>query len=590
MEQIATNIDILKKIFNYLELSEQLNATQACPEFQYIMVNCIWRYKYRHIKVYKLNGDTFIININSKYKTDYRNCELINEHFVDLRPKQFERFLQLNRENILELELCDYSGNKLEENAQFVQNNKWKFSNLKTLILQYVMIDVKELELIYRNCKKLEILRLKQCCNLQSDLITLNDQDNCAYDILLSIVKTLAEFQIEYREMQFSKSTINLHDLLAKNNLKRLNLNMPLKNLRYKETPRLRENVCEVLEIGNFDEYKTLQKFTRLYLKKFQILSHLTLEGSLNKIFIDSQFIQNLSECTLHLKYLFLKRCLINVDDFGLLSTLTEITLDNCMSLTWRNLRQLLDLPQLQAFHSNYSTYTREFENICIPCNLKRLTLVGNEFKFAQIFDKPKDQLTQLKQLIYYDGSLTKISNISRKFPSLEILHILPHHLELQDIFHLKRLKIFKVPKCAKNSKNILHLMHLIEHPTLSELSLLGGAINLDNELSIDLSNIRVTNLSYLVIDFDVFNYLLEFLLDLLKCNKKLKLIISSDDIADYQYFYNLVTNRKFCKDFIKLCGFQIDRNDITARPKIVERKLQFIRELSEFQNVYIII
>ncbi|KAM7363090.1 uncharacterized protein ACRADG_000142 [Cochliomyia hominivorax] len=594
MEEIATNIDILKTIFNYLQLNEQIKISEVCAEFLYVLVNCMWRYKYRQIKVYKLNGNSVVLNINNNYKSDHDNekekgiCDLINEHFVYLTNKEFQKFLKLNQENILELELSDYRSDDLAEYKEIIINNEWNFYNLTKLCLSYVTIDSHQLKMIYRNCKNLRSLQLKQCCNFKADLITLSDLNNCDYDILLKIIKILKEFHIDYREMQFSDCSLNLHDLLIDDNLITLNLNVPLKNLRYKETPRLRDNSCENLLIGNFNEYKTLQKFSRLYLKTFQNLCQLTLEGSLNKIFLDSLFIQNLTDSCPLLKSLNLKRCLINVHNFNLLSSISQINLNNCMSLTWHNLKQLLSLPLLQEFHSIYSTYTREFENIVLPPHLHSLTLVGNEFRFSQIFESPSDSLLNLKQLIYFDGSETKISDISIKFPNLEIFHILPHHVRNEDLFRLKNLHIFKIPKYQNCYSNVSQLMDLIKLPNLRELSLTAVCESLAaEENSLDRFKVKRINLNYLELNFDLFNYLYEYLFDLLKFNLKLKIIVISEDVADFEYYMKLVKNRKFCREYIKLCGFQIDCKDFISQPEKVQQKIELIKEIAEFKNVY---
>lgn len=568
MEEIATNIDILKTIFQYLNIQQQIKLSKVCTEFQYVIVNCMWRYKYRQIKVYKLNGDSNIIETNSNRDNE---SNLLKQHFVNVTNEELQNFLKLNQENIIELEISDYRSDDLEEYKYKIINNEWNFINLEKLYLLYINIDVKQMEMIYENCKNLKVLQLKQCCNFKADLLTLSEQNNYEYEILLKIIKTLKEFYMDYREMQFSDCTLNLHDLLYNNNLKHLNLNVPLKNLRYKETPRLKENSCEILHLGNFNEYKTLQKFSRLYLKTFENLFELTLEGSLNKIFLDSQFIDNLALACVRLKKLNLKRCLMNIDNFNLLTTLTDIQLNNCMSLTWRNLKQLLELPLLQTFHSIYSNYTREFEEISIPFQLHSLTLVGNDFRFAQIFDNSKEQLTNLKELKYFDGSDNTISQISLKFPSLQTLHIMPHHVVIKDLLNLRNLLSFKVPKYQKTSDNILQLMYLLNHPSLRELSLTVGC-NLEYECSIDLSNISKTNLYRLELDFEVFNFLSEYLLDLLKFNLKLNIIVTSDEVADFQYYCMLVKNRKFCRDFIKLCGFQIGKYEIFIILKYILR------------------
>ncbi|TMW49665.1 hypothetical protein DOY81_005269, partial [Sarcophaga bullata] len=567
-------------------IHQQIDLCRVCDDFKAVIVQYIWRRKYRRLRVYQLKDDLFILNRNYKRGVVGR-AAFKCERFERVRKNEIEMFLLLQKENIFDLELCDYRGRVYTGLPHVFINTDWNFPNLRTLKLYSIQLHLEHFNLIKNNCLNLKVLCMNHCLNHDLDIFMLKDEYDPLYNGLLDVVKMLTEFHMEFKSTRSSPYPLNLYHFLYEYNLKVLHFNMPINNLDYCPIPVMQENTCEVLHLAAINQYRVIEKFTRLYLNAFKNLQILTLEGSLSKLLIFTNFIQQLAVSAPKLKNLKLKRCDIDVDDFRVLKNLTDVTFDNCMSLTWKNMNQLLQSKHIHTYSSNHSYYIGEFNSISLSDNLERLTLVGFEERFQHIYANDKKPCKNLKFLHYHDGTCKRFSSMSVNFPNLEILQILPYHLVSDDFLCLTKLEIYKNSH-FNHEITLRELLFIIKHPKLHELSLTYCQRIIEYTFKPSPAQLK-TNIKYVNLDFPMFNHSREPWYSILKINPGLTIIVRAYDIKNLEYYYNILKDEDFSRKYIRLSGFYFDNDHIHNTREIAEEKITMATQIALHRDLHIV-
>lgn len=177
VEKVCSNPYLLANIFKFLTCQEQIKLTKVCDDFHYIIINYIWKHKYKQLHVRE--GTEFtIVNVQP------------NECFTE---SDFRDFLYLNADNITELSFpILYIRVRL-----IIFNLDIKFSNLIELAVQHVMLTEEDLQHLSKIFPFLKKLCIKNCFAKNYKPLRIHDDLRCN---IYHIFSTLQHLQIEIND------------------------------------------------------------------------------------------------------------------------------------------------------------------------------------------------------------------------------------------------------------------------------------------------------------------------------------------------------------------------------------------------------
>lgn len=145
INRIVNNSLILSHIFQYLNCTDQLNNAQVCVNFLHVIVNHIWKIKYKKLHVLQFMHKHVILSVMPN--------EALNEH-------NYKRFLALNSHNIQELNVNNFS--TLKKSCLIIEL-PLAFPNLLKLSVRDIKFTQLNIENVLRNFANLKCIHLKNC-------------------------------------------------------------------------------------------------------------------------------------------------------------------------------------------------------------------------------------------------------------------------------------------------------------------------------------------------------------------------------------------------------------------------------------------
>lgn len=160
VNQIFFNPYLLANIFQHLTCQEQLKFAKICNNFQYIIINHVWKSKYKNLHILEFMSKYVLLNVVPN--------EILNEN-------DFREFLQLNDENIKELKVNTFS---MLNKCSIMFDMDLRFSNLIQLSVRDVKFTVENINNLPRIFPNLKKVCIKHCYRANGAAIhTIKDFD-----------------------------------------------------------------------------------------------------------------------------------------------------------------------------------------------------------------------------------------------------------------------------------------------------------------------------------------------------------------------------------------------------------------------------
>ncbi|XP_037827520.1 LOW QUALITY PROTEIN: uncharacterized protein LOC119615585 [Lucilia sericata] len=365
--------------FQYLNLEELLKLTKVCTQFRIVIVDFIWKNKYKNLEVCKMSQHFGMLLTNNTANNESDNevgYECVKEDKTILNRKDVDTFLQLIVDNIKMLVLYSPTINykfPTEFGVTFDQHHR--FINLTAISFQHVIISEKDLRLLNRYCNKLEKMCLDNCFNSNEKTLVIGE------DIKNTTLQNMTELkilEITVSDTVDKELTYDLNKILNKLNM--LQLVIKIRNFVINEDDdnaiATRKalgltNPCEELTIGYFRSQRIFRKFNNLMLTNFKCLKKLVLE-SWALISINEEFFKKLQKTCNQLEYLKLQN--FEISSFATISTLNTFVLENCSGLIWRDLMAILSNMKLRTFSIKDTEYIGIFEYFTVAPTLEKCT------------------------------------------------------------------------------------------------------------------------------------------------------------------------------------------------------------------------
>lgn len=345
-DRISCNLDVLEYIFQFLDIGNQLKLANVSEHLQYVFKTFIWKENYKKITIRKYGEAVSLTN----------NLEKSN---IDLNLNEFEYFLNIYGHDILELNEnhgCAFITHKLE--------------NLTAINYNHLMITTEHLELLAKNCLKLEKLSIYGCCNKNRDILQIGK--DVKVETLLKM-KMLKQFTLVCR-YEFEQGIFQ--DLLTK--LKHFNLKDVIVTEQEKEdvfeiSDYSMEDKSSIEDLDIFASFNSSisPRYFYSFIKSFENLINLKL--SIIDV-VTSDMILAISKVCTKLKYLLFKNTAFkNISQFSILSSLEDLLFFSCDGLTYDNLRDILSEMKLTRFTSINTKYVGIFHYYFISPTIKSL-------------------------------------------------------------------------------------------------------------------------------------------------------------------------------------------------------------------------
>ncbi|KAM7363957.1 uncharacterized protein ACRADG_000676 [Cochliomyia hominivorax] len=618
MEKIISNVDVLYEIFQYLNLEELLKLTKVCTYFRSVIVDFIWKNKYKNVEVCKMSQHFgMLLTNNVIVNSDESNeigFECIKEDKTILNRRDIDIFLQLIVNNVKTLILYTPTINykRTDEENDVMKSTTFIFSpyefgvtfdirhrfiNLTTISFQHVIITEKDLRLLNKSCSKLEKICLDNCFNSNEKTLVIGD------DIKISTLQNISGlkyFEITVFDTVDKDLSYDLNNILKKLNMIQLVIKIRNFAIIEEEDNERRfsylSNPCEELTIGYFRSQRIFRKFNNLILNHFKNLRKLVLE-SWSPISINDEFFRKLSKTCKQLEYLKLQNFEIN--GFSLINTLNTVILENCSGLIWRELKMMLCDMKLKSFAILDSEYIGIFEYFKVAPTLENIMIINcqrNHFK--KLFDiNDGENLKHLTSLIWHDNFAPLPIYVATNCAKLKTLITEPTSLLINNLYSLRSLEklTLRVGRKIKFSK----LMIILKHPRLKHFTLtkLEGPDGYDehNDYLIDydifdqelmeFENKKI-NLQFLNISLNTyFKIVQDFWFNLLSNNPKLMIMIRYNRFLhnDHSFLKYIINHRKFPKRLksIKVCGYRIEIREFRENFETA------VEKIISFSNIY---
>ncbi|KAI8118392.1 hypothetical protein FF38_04431 [Lucilia cuprina] len=623
MEKVITNVDVLYEIFQYLNLEELLKLTQVCRQFRIVIVDFIWKNKYKNLEVCKMSQHFGMLLTNNAANNNYnRNNEVgyecVKEDKTILNRKDIDTFLQLIVDNIKTLVLYTPTINykSLNDDNDMMKcsslifsptefgvtfDYRHRFINLTAISFQHVIICEKDLRLLNRYCSKLQKICLDNCFNSNEKTLVMGE------DIKINTLQNMSELkilEITVSDTIDKELTYDLNKILNKLNM--LQLVIQIRNFTINEEDdngvATRQvlggltNPCEELTIGYFRSQRIFRKFNNLILNNFKCLKKLVLE-SWSLISINEDFFKKLQKTCSQLEYLKLQN--FEIASFATISTLNTFILENCSGLIWRDLMAILSNMKLKTFSITDTEYIGIFEYFKVATTLENM-LVNNcqRNHLKKLFELNNGvNLRNLSTLIWHDNFAQMPIYVATSCLKLRTLITEPSSLLINNLYSLSSLEKLKlrVGRKIKFSKIMIILKHPnLRHFTLTKLEGSDGYDEYDDYLIdydiydqelMEFEDKRI-NLTFLNISLNsFFKIVQDFWFNLLQNNPKLIIMIRYNRLLhnDHTFLKFIINHRKFPKRLksIKICGYRIEIREFKENFETA------IEKIKTFSNLY---
>lgn len=576
LECLVGNVDIAKHLMQFLSYEEQLNLSRVCKQFESLIINFIWKHKYRHVEFISRHAIHAMSNHSEPKPTLSTNVQTENWNLLNTR--EFDLFLKLNMCNIKHLKMLGRFSFDDDRMYQSFASNA-KFPNLISLDLFGIMLSDKDLQMISHNCRRLDTLIIADCVNMQKQVLVLGLDVNVT---TIANMKDLKSFTL--KSSCIYKADMHMHNYTLIRNILRI-LNIPKLYLNvaiisdanavyhpelsnhdrmYSDNDLLiQSNSCVELEIGQFHANEDFEHFSRSCLSSYTNLRKLTVRGLLrsSNINVSREFFDTIKIKLCKLSHLHLYDCAII--SCSPLNSLQEILLNSCINLTCKHLMQILSSKNIKSFTSLRTKYSGQLQWFSISQSLQKVHVDFKDGQFIKLFEQA---MPKLHSLIWLDECNHAIGQMSLCMPNIQQLNVSQGRLKAtNELLHLRLLHTVTL----SNSHNFRDVLKLLDHSNLKHLK-----IEKYNEQFSDITksttgqqlrNDLRTNIKYLDIPVNLFENCQGFWLDLVSKNGQLKLITSGYCIWDMHatFWYDLIHSTKFPTriNSLQLCGFKIGKN-----------------------------
>lgn len=576
LEMMFKNLDIAKEVMDLLHYKDLLNMTKVCKQFEDIVVNFLWKSKYRQVEV--------IVNAENKYAINNYRLDDIYDVMNDITYARLENRMLVSESELLEfLRLNSINIEKLSIICTNRKHNELYLEiaplpNLRTLLIYQIALTDRDIQIVMKNSPKLENLILNACSN--SNRGTLVVGSDIELDTLEGF-KHLKSFTLKPRNCYDYEETRlhrygHIHAILNTLKVQRLCIDEAIyypfmlsihRDEFRRRTAAMRRSgkysvpssetyPCEDLELGSFFETDDFVQFYKDFLGHYVNISQLTIQGShrplTHGLCIPKQFFRIANEQCKRLTKLSFTYS--KISNFIPIDTLTELTLINCKALSWINFKQILSEMNLKSFVTHGTYYRGQIEPFTVSKYLRHF-----EFDFPERFVNGlfKGQFKNLTSFTWKNPHEGSIQNFAINFPNLQKLRTIVLTKLDDGIFKLTSLSSVKINFYI----NVTVLLKLLKHPTLQ--TLLFGLImdvNEDSDLQLEVPKTNAKNLS---MSSNAFIDRMDFWLDLLSINPKLTIICKgSNKDADENVFTKLAKSSKFPpnRKHIKVGGIMIGK------------------------------
>ncbi|XP_046808508.1 uncharacterized protein LOC124420269 [Lucilia cuprina] len=558
-DKLLTNVEIILKIFQYLNYEEQLKFAQVSMQLKSLFINFIWKVDYTKICIIKDSTHYHVKNETELNK-------------LKLTAKEFSEFLQLYG--------CDIK--ELDEKYDSCLDIR-SFPNLNALSYSYMTVTKSQLENMARYCKNLLKFKIYDCTNENG--YTFKWGRDLDIDDILEM-KKLKRFSLDScTELLLSYK--DFHDLVTKTNIKHLHLNYQLlgDQTLFDANDDLK-NTLKELEISiKFDE-QLWANISISYWKHFENLHILTLN---NVNDIDDKILQLLADKCRKLKKLTFKKATFeNISNFNLLTSLKELHFQECKGLTQTNLRQLLTEMNLIKFSSLETSYEGEFEDFSIS---KKIHYLNIHKLITYHFQGAYAENNNLHSLIWYDNYyMDPWQPTSLKCPNLEYLEMKSGFIALDLILQLTSLRSFSIVNPYKNLSWSYISQLLKEHVSLREFFIENVAFCWYSETPPTEGPRCLSNLKYIQISTRVFEKAIDFWLDVVAKNPQIKFYCTG--IIVIEFVHTLLKSSKFPASLktLYINGIKVACKDLRHNLESRIRKIQLYTHHSRnaaYENKY---
>ncbi|XP_075160875.1 uncharacterized protein LOC142233746 [Haematobia irritans] len=576
--RILENYGVLKKIFQYLSLQQQLEMLDVCESFRYVIVDLIWIAKYRTLHMYHTLYKTLIVDsaksvanekVNEMAIHDFIGLNKIKEAKSVLKVQQYKRFLRANCHNVRYLkvysEYYDFKGFQ-----GVTMNNIEIFHRLRYLSLYKLVVTNDQMKLLSQHCGQLQKIELNEC--FCSELTALIPGDNleienlarmpCLVSLIIQCDHTLTT---PGNEME-SSSLLRLLNDLRLTSLQLRNITIVDNRWPDNETTKALEvdsSSMETLDIGWIsDEFWPI--FKNL-LKKFFMLRDLSIRVTNCYKTIDVPIVETLSTTCTHLERLFIDNCDLQVGDFSVFKSLRDLSLSNCGGFTFANLQEVLGGLHLKRFTLINTRVLGDIHHIYVSPSLESITVDTILYStISQAFQKSLNKFENLYTLNWVNGDIND-NWIIDKCPNLQVLYIPNVYLLRRVVFTMKSLQHLTFTSCKGLSWHFIWI--LIKNLSLKSLNLQTHDLIHDHK---EIPNNTKTTLRSIIIPFGIFKEVQTFWLDLMYLNRHLKIVFygSHEDLLHTNFIRNLLKHQHFPQRlrYIKICGFTTDILDLRTK------------------------
>ena len=516
---------------------------------------CVYRNRYE---------DIFTRNTSEKLT----ELQVAQEEKFALNREESEQFFLLRAPEMETLKIVgeiDWKDEQVALDSVTPLNFK-TFTNLRKLILLETIISDEDLQALSKNCLHLQTLHVIKCfCEHLHAIepgITLNVK-------LFEGMSRLRELKIEPQKPPGIESFLKLKHLqhLMGNHMK-LNclwlkdfiIDCKDKNIDLEYIPdNLRD--LEVLNIGIITK-DFWCPFTN-YLKFCSSLTDLTIHLNDLTLVINVKIIDILRKYCKNLKVLSLINCQINLECFGDLKGLLELSLTRCSGLTYANLQQILGGLQLKSFKLVDTHVSGVNNHIYIADTLESMTIDCIRFgDISEIFQKSLNNFDQLISLNWLKGFVNH-NWLTEKCPRLQYLQMPnPYYLAPQ-IENMKHLQELHINSCNGLTWRLLN--RIIRRTGLKRLHLITHYLMVDKKRIPEKAFYVNTTLELITIPYEMFLLAFRHWMDLLSLNNNLSLVVygKASDILSAKLLLLLL--KEECIQLrwykVKICGFSLGKN-----------------------------
>ncbi|XP_073837089.1 uncharacterized protein isoform X1 [Musca autumnalis] len=599
--KILSDYYILKNISEYLSVKDQLTLLDVCESFRYVIVELIWKVKFRHLHIYETPYVSIVVErahitaydaLAGQNKDDAMGLRRISKEKIDLKTPQCKKFFLANSRNVQFLKICSEYCDFVARFSTLDVFQAHICENLLHLCYHKMVVSNIHLALLGKHCRKLKRIEFLEC--VCADLKPLLPGDNLYIEGLAQIIHLEAlviQTEIANEGGNYEMESQFLLELLKTLNLKCLQL----ENLKIIGEAGKKKNWCKVLHL---DDLKILdigcisEQFWPTFKKILQRATNL--EELLIKVancntVIDLEMMEILKGSSLNLKRLAIENCDLQIKNFCVLEKLEEISLSNCGGFTFENLQEIMGgLPQLRRFNLINTWVLGEINHIYVSPSLQYITIDTIRFPIvSEAFQKSLNKFENLHQLRWLNGDIND-NWIIEKCPNLKVLHIPNAYLLRRVAFTAKLLQEFTFTSCEGLSWRVIWI--LIKNLKLRRLSLLTHDLINDPSGFPESGKNTKTTLRLITIPYGIFMGDQEFWLDLMDYNQHLKIIVygSHVDLMQVKFIHNLLTHNHMPKRLknIRICGFSIDFQDLRLNFMKIMQQLNLIVSHYRSRNV----